>query len=95
MNIDKLNENTGSLGTHKTVGISAIRRQTVVERDSASGDQVDMSMIGQLMARSLRVLADSDAVRPEVLAKHQPLPRQNGRFDDQAIDRIFCRMQGP
>ena len=94
MNIDKLNESTGSQAAQKAVGISAIRRPPVVEHDAASGDQVDMSMIGRLMARSLRTLADSDGVRPEVLAKHQLLPRQNARFDDNTINRILGRMQG-
>ena len=95
MNIDKFSESTGSQAAQKSVGISAIRQRPVVERDSAAvGDQVDMSMIGRLMARSIRTLADSEAVRPDVIAKHQQLPRQNARFDDNAINRIFSRMQG-
>ena len=46
------------------------------------------------MARSIRMLAENDGVRPDVIAKHQPLARQNARFDDPTIDRIFCRMLG-
>ena len=93
MNIDKLNESIGSQGAQKTVGISTIRRPSVVECDSTpSGDQIDMSMIGRLMERSVRSLADSEAIRPEILAKFQQIPRQNARFSDSTIDRIFRRM---
>lgn len=95
MNIDKLHEHASLQAAQKTVGIRAIRPQPVAENDApAASDQVDMSMIGRLMARSIRTLAESDDVRPEVIAKHQPLARQNARFDDQTIDRIFCRMLG-
>ena len=95
MNIDKIRENTSAQAAQKTVGIRAIRPQPVAENDApVVGDQVDMSMISRLMARSIRTLAENDGVRPEVVAKHQPLTRQNARFDDQTIDRIFCRMLG-
>ena len=94
MNIDKLNDRLAPQATHNTVGIHAIRQRPVVESDAVTaGDQVDMSMISRLMARSLRVLADSDQVRPEVLAKHQQLPQLNVRFDNQTVDRIYGRMQ--
>ena len=93
MNIDKLNERLATQAAQKTVGINAIRQRPVAESDAvSSGDQVDMSMIGHLMARSLRMLADSDQVRPEVIAKHQQLPQQNVRFDHHTIDRIYGRM---
>ncbi len=95
MNIDNLSEGLRSQAARKAVGIDTISRRPVVERDPVtSGDQVDMSMIGKLMARSVRMLADSEGVRPEVLAKHQQLPKQNARFDDKTLDRIFYRMQG-
>ena len=95
MNIDNLNESTGTQAGQKTGGIGTIRRLPVVKNDStASGDQVDMSMIGKLIARSVRALADSEDLRPEVLAQHKDLPRQNARFDNSTIDRIFRRMRG-
>ena len=96
MNIDKLREESAAQAAQRAVGISAIRRQPVVESDSSvAGDQVDMSMIGRLMARSIRMLADSEEVRPEVIAKYQQLPRQNVRFDDNTLDRLFSRMRNP
>ena len=53
-----------------------------------------MSMIGRLLARSIRALADSEEVRPSVLEQHRDLPSQNTRFDNGTIDRIFRRMRG-
>lgn len=94
MNIDKLAESNGPQAGQKAVAINAIRHPPVAERNlSPGGDQVDMSMIGRLMARSIRALADSDEVRPEVLNQHRELPRQNARFDNSTIDRIFRRMR--
>ncbi len=96
MNIDKLNERSETQAAQKTVGLRPLAGQPVVKRDlDVVCDQVDMSMISRFMARSIRVLADSDTVRPEVIAKHQQLPRQNVRFDDHTIDRLFGRMQAP
>ena len=94
MNIDKLVENTGPQAAQKNVAINAIRRPSVAECDAApNGDQVDMSMIGRLMARSVRALADSEDVRPEVLERHKELPKQTARFDDRTIEQIFRRMR--
>ena len=98
MNIDKFSDITASQAAQKAVAVRAIRQQqAVAESDftASASDQVDMSMIGHLMARSVRMLADSEGVRPEVIAKHQMLAKQNARFDDHTIDRIFARMQAP
>ena len=96
MNIDKLSENAETRASQKAVAVNATPRPPVAEPDraDAASDQVDMSMIGRLMARSVRALADSEDVRPEVLEKHQHLPRQNVSFDNGTIDRILRRMQG-
>ena len=96
MNIDKLAESTGPQAGQKAVAIGATTRHPpVAEGDLPTGsDHVDMSMIGRLMARSVRALADSEEVRPEVLDLHRGIPRQNARFDNSTIDRIFRRMRG-
>ena len=93
MNIDKLAEHAGAADTTKIAAIGSPRLAPVAESDKpVSSDQIDMSMIGKLMARSLRALADNEEIRPEVLNLHQQLPRQTARFDDSTIDHIFRRM---
>ena len=95
MNIDKLSESSAPQAGQQAGAIGTLRQPPVAENDRTPGsDQVDMSMIGRLMARSVRALADSEDVRPGVLAKHQDLPRQDVRFDNTTIDRIFSRMSG-
>ena len=95
MNIDKFAASSRSQAGQPAVAINATRQPPVAESNPASNsDQVDMSMIGRLMARSVRALADDEEVRPEVLDQHRNLPRQNARFDNSTIDRIFSRLQG-
>ncbi len=94
MNIDKLGESAGPQAGPKTDAIDATRRPPVAESNPLQAqDHTDMSMIGRLMARNIRALADSEDVRPEVLAQHQETTRQNTRFDNNIIDRIFRRMR--
>ena len=95
MNIDKLSESAGPQTSPKIGAIGATPRPSVAESSAAANsDQVDMSMIGRLLARSIRALADSEEVRPSVLEQHRDLPSQNTRFDNGTIDRIFRRMRG-
>ena len=95
MNIDKISESTGPQSGQKIGTVGTTPRPSVAESNAAANsDQVDMSMIGRLLARSIRDLADSEEVRPSVLEQHRDLPRQNTRFDNSTIDRIFRRMHG-
>jgi hypothetical protein len=95
MQIDYLIRTTGVEAPKKSVAISGTTPRPVAGYDQPTpSDQVDMSLISRMMARSIRTLADQEEVRPERLARFQELPRQNARFDDKTIDRIFRAMQG-
>ena len=95
MNINQLGENSPAQAAPKAVASGANHLAPVAKHDLAPrSDQTDMSMIGHLMARSVRALADSDQVRPDVLAQNKGLPQLNADFDNRTIDQILLRMQG-
>ena len=94
MNIDKLGEGSAPQPNQKATAAGATRSAPVAEYAHApERDQVDMSMIGRLMARNLRALADDEDIRPAKIDLHKSVPRQPAQYDNATIDRILRRMQ--
>lgn len=94
MNIEELSRNTS---------VAAARKQAPVGTSSDAGaardtaqlrDSVDMSMIGRIMAKSVKNLADSEQPRAAKIEQFSHFVEQSVRFPNNAIDKVISRMAG-
>jgi hypothetical protein len=95
MNLDKLSGIREAPQVQNATPVGRSNPQPVVNVDDEQPvDNIDMSMIGRIMSRSIKDLANDDLQRPEKALQFKDLAERPARFTDSIIDKIFKRMAG-
>lgn len=93
MNIEELSENGKAQHARNPLPVSKPRTQAPARpARPASLDSVDMSMIGRILAKGLKELAEDEPPRPEKLEQFREFVRRPGRLPDKVVDGILRRM---
>jgi hypothetical protein len=95
MNIEEISGNSEARAARNVARLGTTPGTAGAQRTAAAmDDHVDMSMIGHIMARSVKSLADGDQPRPARLEQFRGIAQESTRFSDSVIDRIMRRMLG-
>ena len=94
MNINGISDNLGSGPVGRTNHARGPKPQTPSMQAVPSNDQVDMSKLSTLLARSAKDLENHLAVRQEKVAQFRDDVNNPPHLSDEVIDTIWRRMLG-